>query len=132
MARILLIDDDRQVRTVLAGFMTHDGHEVHSAADGKKAQVLLNEITFDLVVTDIVMPDQNGFEVIKQLLSQPTRPRIIAISGGSPSRDKHNLLIAASCMPIEQVLTKPISYEQLSRAVSEVLRSPLQISRATG
>lgn len=126
MARILLIDDDIQVKMVLEGFLTHDGHRVSSAANGKEARNLLRGEPFDLVLTDIVMPEQDGFEVIMHLMSQPDRPRIVAISGGSPALSQQMLLSLASRMPIERVLSKPISYEQLSAVVTEVLAAPLK------
>jgi CheY-like chemotaxis protein len=128
MASILLIDDDNQVRMVLEGFLNHDGHQVHSAASGKEARALLDGKSFDLVLTDIVMPEQDGFEVIMHLIAQPVRPRIVAISGGTPSLPHQQLLSMASRMPIEQVLSKPISYEQLSRVVNEVLAAPAKTS----
>lgn len=131
MAHILLIDDDSQVRMVLEGFLIHDGHQVLSAANGKEAQALLNGRAFDLVLTDIVMPEQDGFEIIMQLVAQPNRPRIVAISGGSPSLPQQKLLSMASRMPIEKVLSKPISYEQLSRAVAEVVAAPAKTSPLT-
>lgn len=124
MARILLIDDDLQVKLVLEGFLTHDGHQVVSAANGREARHLLHGESFDLVLTDIVMPEQDGFEVIMHLMSQPQRPRIVAISGGSPALSHHMLLTIAARMPIERVLSKPISYEQLSSVVNEVLAAP--------
>lgn len=124
MARILVIDDDAQVRQVLEGFLTHDGHLVSSATNGKEARTLLHNQPFDLVLTDIVMPEQDGFEVIMHLLSQPERPRIVAISGGSPALSQQMLLTMATRMPIERVLSKPISYEQLSSAITEVLSVP--------
>ncbi len=124
MARILVIDDDTQVRMVLEGFLRHDGHQVASATNGKEARKILQGEPFDLVLTDIVMPEQDGFEVIIHLVSQPLRPRIIAISGGSPALSQQVLLAMASRMPIERVLSKPISYEQLSQVVAEVLAAP--------
>lgn len=121
MASILLIDDDPQVTSVLAGFLTHDGHLVTCAANGRDASRLLQCQTFDLVLTDIVMPEQDGFEVIISLTSQPERPRIIAISGGSSRLSQQMLLSMAAKMRIERVLAKPISYQQLSEAVHTVL-----------
>ena len=124
MARILLIDDDPQVRLVLEGFLVHDGHDVHCASNGKEAGSLLQEHRFDLVLTDIVMPDQDGFEIIMGLIKQPDRPRIVAISGGSPNISQQMLLSVASRMPIERVLAKPISYQQLSSELNAVLAAP--------
>lgn len=121
MARILLIDDDPQVRSVLEGFLNHDGHQVICADNGREAFRLLGSQRFDLVLTDIVMPEQDGFEVIITLTLQPERPRIIAISGGSSRLSQQMLLSMAAKMRIERVLAKPISYQQLSAAVTEVL-----------
>lgn len=121
MASILLIDDDPQVTSVLSGFLTHDGHQVVCAANGKDAFRLLERQTFDLVLTDIVMPEQDGFEVIMQLTTQPDRPPVIAISGGTHQLPQQVILSLASKMRIEQVLAKPISYQQLSEAVHAVL-----------
>lgn len=130
MAHILLIDDDPQVRTVLEGFLSHDGHQVICATNGKEARNLLKDRSFDLVLTDIVMPEQDGFEIIVHLVSQQNRPHIIAISGGSPKLSQRVLLAMASHMPVERILSKPISYEQLSCTVTEVLAAP-QKPRAT-
>jgi len=121
MARILLIDDDPQVRSVLEGFLNHDRHQVVCAANGREAFRLLEQQRFDLMLTDIVMPEQDGFEIIMHVTLQPDRPRIIAISGGSSRLSQQTLLSMASKMRIERVLAKPISYQQLSAAVTEVL-----------
>jgi CheY-like chemotaxis protein len=77
------------------------------------------------VLTDIVMPEQDGFEVIINLTAQVDRPPIIAISGGSSRLSQQMLLSMASKMRIERVLAKPISYQQLSAAVSEVLAAAI-------
>jgi len=130
MAHILLIDDDIQVRMVLEGFLTHDGHQVVCATNGKEAQKLLGDEPFDLVLTDIVMPERDGFEVIMHLITQPERPRIIAISGGSPTLSQQLILNMSSKLPIERVLSKPVSYQQLSTAVNDVLSvAPRNLSR---
>ncbi len=125
MASILLIDDDPQVRSVLEGFLNHDGHLVICADNGKEAFRLLGSRRFDLVLTDIVMPEQDGFEVISNLTLQPDRPRIIAISGGSSRLSQQMLLSMAAKIRIERVLAKPISYQQLSAAVTEVLTTAI-------
>jgi CheY-like chemotaxis protein len=121
MASILLIDDDPQVSSVLEGFLMHDGHQVVCAANGREAANLLALQRFELVLPAIVMPEQDGFEVIMQLTAQPERPRIIAISGGSANLPRQMLLSQAAKVRIEQVLAKPISYQQLSSAVHAVL-----------
>lgn len=122
MARILLIDDDPQVLAVFESFLLHDHHDVTTADSGKTAEKLIAANEFDLVITDIVMPDQDGFELIMSISKMENHPRIIAVSGGSPILSQHMLLSVVSSMPVDRVLAKPVSYEQLSAAVRSVLK----------
>lgn len=123
MARILLIEDDRQVRQVLEGFLRMGGHEVQTAENGKIAKMAIQDaaIPFDLVVTDMVMPENDGFEVITFLRSIPDRPRIIAISGGGTYLDEDLLLRIADRMNVNAVLHKPVTYDSFMRTVTDVL-----------
>ena len=124
MARILLIDDDELVRKSLANFLIHDGYQVVEASNGAVAQKLLGSEPFDLILTDIIMPEQDGLEVIMSQRYQPSRPKIIAISGGSPKLSQQVLLDIALTMKADAVLAKPVSYEQLSDAVRTALANP--------
>lgn len=121
MARILLVDDDNLVRTTLANFLAHDGHQVTEAANGLEAKRLLTAETFDLVLTDIIMPEHDGLELLMSQFMQPDRPKIIAISGGSPNLSQHELLDIALKMKADAVLAKPVSYETLSATVRSAL-----------
>jgi CheY-like chemotaxis protein len=124
MARILLIEDDRQVRQVLEGFLTMGGHEVHVAENGKIAKIAIQEdgVAFDLVITDMVMPETDGFEVITFLRSLPAPPRIIAISGGGIYLDEDLLLRIADRMNVNAVLHKPVTYDSFMSTVTDVLQ----------
>ena len=125
MARILLIEDDHQVRQVLEEFLLAGGHEVQTADNGKVAKNLLNNTStpFDLVITDMVMPENHGFEVITFLRAFATPPRIIAISGGGTYLDEDLLLRIADRMKVGAVLHKPVSYELFISTVERVLLS---------
>jgi len=82
MARILIIDDDDTLRGIIAKSLTHAGHTVSQANNGRKGVALYRSAPTDLVITDLVMPEQEGMETIKILhQSFPTLP-IIAMSGG--------------------------------------------------
>ncbi len=124
MARILLVDDDRLVRTTLANFLIHDGHQVTEAGNGLEAKRLLAAEPFDLVLTDIIMPEQDGLELLMSQFMRPDRPGIIAISGGSPNLSQQELLDIALKMKADAVLAKPVSYEMLSAAVKAALAKP--------
>ncbi|MCE1226429.1 MAG: response regulator [Geobacteraceae bacterium] len=124
MAKILLIDDDPQVRAVLKGFLQIGGHAVLEAANGVQARKLLQNTTFDLVLTDIVMPESDGFEVIMSCVRKDQPPKIITITGGSPNLAQQTLLTIAQKMPVTKVLAKPVSCEELLSAVQDVLDAP--------
>lgn len=121
MARILIIDDDRQIRDVMTKWLTINGHDVAAVKNGNEGLKLLKEERFELLITDIIMPERDGLEVIMSLSKETERPRIIAMSGGSASIDKEMLLSVAGMMKVERVLAKPLDYESLSAVISEVL-----------
>ena len=82
MARILLVDDDQQVREMLKLTLERAGHVVTEANDGTQAVAFYKPESFDLVVTDIVMPEKEGIETIMELRGMNPSVHIIAISGG--------------------------------------------------
>ena len=128
MAKILLIDDDPQVRSVLREFLQIGRHTVLEAANGVQARKLLPDSAVDLVITDIVMPESDGFEVIMSCVRKDQPLKIIAITGGSPNLAQQTLLTIAQKMPVNKVLSKPVTCEELISAVQEVLDSPYTTS----
>ena len=121
MARILVIDDNEQVRQVMASYLELDKHEITVAADGKQGIAQLQSQAFDLVITDLIMPEQDGLEVLMWLKKQPHRPKVIAVSGGSPSLDLNYLMSMAQLLSVDKALQKPIGFETLTTAVRELL-----------
>lgn len=120
MARILIIDDDQQVLKLFVSFLTREGHEVVTAEDGKRGIKLLTDQQFDLVITDIIMPEQDGLEVLMWLRKQPDRPKIIAVTGGSVSIDQE-LLLKTAGFTADIAIPKPVNYSTLTGAVRELL-----------
>jgi CheY-like chemotaxis protein len=121
MSRILVIDDEPHLRELLRSFLVLDGHDVVTAENGMDGLKLAAVATFDLVVTDIIMPETDGFEVVQALAGKPGTPKIICITGGSRNLDSDYLLKLSELMGALKVLRKPVSYENLSEAVYEVL-----------
>lgn len=121
MARILIIDDNEQVRQVMTSYLEHDKHQITVAIDGKQGIAQLQSQTFDLVITDIIMPEQDGFEVLMWLKTQARHPKVIAVSGGSPSLDMNYLITTAQRLSADKVLQKPLDFETLTTAVRELL-----------
>ncbi len=122
MAEILLVDDDPQVLKVFSICLEKAGHIITTANNGMEAMQLLENRKFCLVITDILMPERDGFELIFSMRKLPNRPKIIAISGGSPSLGHDYVLGVAKTIAADMVLQKPVDFEALTQAVREVLQ----------
>ena len=117
MARILVIDDDPQISALLKRALSGNSHYVQTASDGREGLRLLGESPFDIVITDILMPEVDGFEVIMAIKDMPLHPRIIAISGGSAGIPQDGLMMVAKAMGVHRILLKPFSIDELIDAV---------------
>jgi len=96
---------------------------VTTAANGKGAIAIVDQQQIDLVITDILMPDMDGYELISLLRKRPVPPRIIAMSGGSGSLDSDYLLRVARSMKVDRLLEKPLNLATIDAAISEVMGS---------
>jgi YesN/AraC family two-component response regulator len=121
MARILLIDDDDSVRTVLRLILNQFGHFVIEARNGREGMEIFMHANADLVITDIVMPEKEGLEVVKEMRRMIPASKIIAISGGGRVNPTDYLRMA-KFLGAAKVLAKPISSDALIGAINEVLR----------
>ncbi len=117
-ARILVADDEAAVRRFLRAALEDAGYQVTEAADGKQALLQAQEGQVDLVITDLVMPGQEGMETIQALHRELPRVGIIAISGKFEGR----FLEMAQLLGAHAVIGKPVSAELLLSAVTKVLR----------
>lgn len=121
MARILLIDDDHSVRTMLRLTLIHFGHTVIEARDGKEGLRLFPSANADLLITDIVMPEKEGLEVLMELRKVKPPVKIIAISGGGRTSGATSYLHLAKLMGAAKVLEKPFANDVLIAAIDELL-----------
>lgn len=132
MARILVIDDDAGVRDTLSRALEHGGrHQVTVAADGREALRLAEREPFDLVITDINMPEMDGIEVMMTLSQQQPGLPVIAISGGG-RLPKELLLSSASLLGAVTSLPKPFGIQDLRDAVEAALASRASGGDSTG
>lgn len=120
MKRVLVIDDDFLCRAVLRQALEHEGYEVVEASDGAAGVRLYQETPVDLVITDIIMPEREGLEVIQTFRQLCATLKIMAISGGS-HRLPGNFLPAAARLGAQRVLAKPIRRPELLDAVHALL-----------
>ncbi|MGE3542265.1 MAG: response regulator [Candidatus Tectimicrobiota bacterium] len=120
MPAILIIDDDQQVRWVLRQMLEREGYVVFEAANGREGIRQHQHTPVDLVITDILMPEQEGLETIQALQRLPPVPRIIAISGGTP-RIGMDFLPQAAMLGAQRTLQKPVRRQELLEAVQALL-----------
>lgn len=121
MARILLIDDDESVRTMLRTMLEYHRHTVMEAHDGREGLQLLPKARPDLVITDLVMPEQEGIEVITTLRKTHPALKIIAISGGGRTNSSDDYLVMARRLGADLTLAKPFAHAALLAAIAELL-----------
>ena len=116
-ARILVVDDERGVRTFLQEVLADAGYAVLVAEDGEQAMKMVRAQRFDLVVTDLVMPQKEGIEIIRSMRQVLPELKIIAMSGAFGA----GFLKVAKRLGANSTLAKPVTPEQLIAAVRSVL-----------
>lgn len=121
MAKILLVDDEKPIRLMLRTVLETEGHEVEEALDGKEAIENHRSRPADLLVTDIVMPGQEGIETIMLFREKYPDVKIIAISGGGRNGWQSYLELAKK-LGAARTLAKPFSIEDFLAAVQGVLK----------
>jgi len=122
MATILVIDDDTTARTVIVEMLTENGHQTVEACDGAEGLELFNESKFDIVITDIIMPNVEGIETIIKLKKSHPAVNIIAVSGGGRISAVNHLSLAEK-FDVNKTLAKPFRKDDLLKAVDEILGS---------
>ena len=120
MTRILVIDDETPVRDVIRQTLERAGYDVVDAADGREGLVRFRERPADLVITDILMPEQEGIETIRILHKEFPQTKILAISGGG-RRGKLDVLPTAQTFGAHRTLAKPFERKDLLDAVSALV-----------
>ena len=117
---ILVIDDDDQVRSMLKTLLEKEGYTVQGACDGKEGLKIYQEHEFDLVITDIIMPEKEGIETIRELRQYNPDVNIIAVSGGGAIEADKYLLLAKG-LGVRYTFEKPFRRNDLLAAVRELL-----------
>ena len=121
MVCILLIDDDDDFRRMLRTALEQDGYVVEEARNGHEGSRCYRTAPADLVILDLLMPQQEGLETIRALRQEFPEIKIIAISGGT---GRLNFLPLARSFGALQILQKPFPLQQLHDVVREVLQPP--------
>ncbi|MDP3071880.1 MAG: response regulator [Opitutaceae bacterium] len=118
---ILVADDETGICNLLEHWLTAAGHTVQLVEDGQQALRQLSHKTFDLVITDIVMPEGDGFELIPAIRKAQPQARILAMSGGGRYIPGHDCLSLARGLGAHATVIKPFDCEALLRGIASAL-----------
>ena len=118
--KILVVDDDADLRDTLQRFLALSGFEVQPAADGIQASKILAATAVDLVVTDIIMPEKDGFGLIKELHARYPEIPVIAITGGGHSATATYLSVARQ-LGAKAVFSKPLDFKLVLETIQGLL-----------
>lgn len=119
-ARILIIDDEVQIREMLGQMLSREGYEVVHAPNGKEGMKACREQHIDLIITDIIMPEKDGIEMILELRHDFPGLKVIAISGGG-RLGPDGYLEMAKKLGAHKTFFKPFNRKEILEAVRELL-----------
>ena len=117
-AKLLVVDDEIMITTMLSEILIEDGYEVATADDGNQAIKLLERDRFDLVITDLVMPDVDGTEVLRAVSRIDSQCPVVVITG-YPSLESMGQLIEMGAVDF---LTKPFNVDMIRLTVAKILK----------
>jgi DNA-binding NtrC family response regulator len=122
MPKILLADDEEVLRSLLTIMLETDGHEVKAVVNGMEVlkAVVKEDVPFDLLITDLIMPEREGIETIMELRKKHPSLKIIAMSGGGRSGADGYLKLALK-LGAAAILEKPFDRQELLDTVRKVL-----------
>jgi YesN/AraC family two-component response regulator len=125
MKKVLVVDDNIMMRKLIINLLKRDNVVFDQAGDGKEGLDKMSGNQYDLVITDIIMPEMEGIEMIMEAKRKYPGMMIIAVSGGEPF-----YLYMAKKLGIEEIFSKPIDQHGFSAAVSKILQLPNNILQA--
>lgn len=121
MAKILVVDDEESIRWLIQERLKMDLHNVDVADNGASGLKQVKDKAYDLIITDLIMPEKDGIEFINELKASHTGVKILAISGGSWGIDATPQLEIAGYLGASATLEKPFTMEELVTAVKRLL-----------
>ncbi|MBW1750394.1 MAG: response regulator [Deltaproteobacteria bacterium] len=119
MKRILVVDDEEQIRSMLTQMLEHEGFEVDTAENGEEGMNLITRHAYDLIITDMIMPIKDGLKLIMELVRDYPDQRILAISGGGAIKAERYLTMAGYLGDDIVTLEKPFKRETLLALVND-------------
>ena len=122
MAGILIVEDDKDLREMLKISLLMRKYTVLEASDGKEALIKFRPGVTDMVITDLIMPDEDGLKVIMKIKEIKPSIKIIAISGGGKA-GPGNYLNLAKALGADEIFHKPFSINEMIKKIDELLNA---------
>jgi len=123
MANILIVDDEDLIGKALVEIVEKEGHKAQYAENGKLALQIAREKLPDMVITDLIMPETEGLELIRELRKLSSHLKIIAISGGSRYFEPESQLKAAQFIGADVCLTKPLDLPEFISSIKMLINT---------
>lgn len=120
MKNILVIEDNENMLRMIIDLLRRAGYHVFSAIDGVAGMQAYHQVKPDLVITDIIMPDKEGLEVIMELAKETPKPKVIAMSGGGMMEPGTYLSLAGK-LGADEVIQKPFRPAELLALIDKLL-----------
>jgi CheY-like chemotaxis protein len=120
MKKILVVDDEENIRFVLDELLNSD-YAVSLAANGREALALIDKTAFDLIITDLVMPEMNGIELVIAVKNKTPNQKIIAMSGGGGITGRFDYLPVVQLLGADKIFAKPFDLHEVLAAVKATM-----------
>ncbi|MCB5954946.1 response regulator transcription factor [Enterococcus sp. CWB-B31] len=118
MITVLVAEDDKNIRALMAAVLKQDGYQVLEAGNGKEALILLEEQLIDLLVVDIMMPELDGYQVVSAIRKENTQLPIIMVTAKEAAEDKKYGFLTG----VDDYLVKPIDFDEFLLRIKAILR----------
>jgi two-component system, OmpR family, phosphate regulon response regulator OmpR len=131
-SHILVVDDDDRLRDLLKRYLAREGHDVTTAKDSAHARRLMQTMSFDLIVLDVMMPGEDGLSLLKGIRQEIDTPVILLTARGQPAERIEGLKLGA-----DDYLAKPFEPEELTLRIGSILKraqpeAPLEEIKLSG
>ena len=131
-SHILVVDDDDRLRDLLKRYLAREGHDVTTAKDSAHARRLMQTMSFDLIVLDVMMPGEDGLSLLKGIRQEIDTPVILLTARGQPAERIEGLKLGA-----DDYLAKPFEPEELTLRIGSILKraqpeSPIEEVKLSG
>ncbi len=125
-ARILIIEDEEDVCLLLADILSQEGHAIATASDGRAGLALFQQQSFDIVFTDLAMPNMTGWQVAEEVKKIDTQVPVILITGWSMQTEEKEMYKSH----VDMIVTKPFTVDEIVAVLTRALA--LRQTQGTG